>query len=239
MTPPSESREKRANAQAGSHKGLTILLAGAFLPWYDYGFLASALAALVPDSRSAMRMILLGGNPRMPEMEQRVKQTFSKAGVAQVVEFVGVVPFSRRHDQYDRADVGLSISPPTIEDELSARTRIVDYLGSGLPIIARGSDEYSREIIEAGAGFSYDANPESLARILETLVADRGKLEQARSNIDALLSGPFNAALAARPVLDFIDEPRLTHRNAPSWLGLKLIGLWLRDLAEAMRTGRL
>lgn len=218
---------------------LVVLLGGSFLPWYDYSLLAAAIERLAPDTRSALRVVVLGGNPRMPEVEAQVRRTLSRGASHDVVEFTGLVPFKRRSEYYLGADAALSIAPETVEDELSSRTRIVDCLWAHLPVITPGRDEYSALLLQAGAGFRYDPRPEGLAEILERVVADRSLLTTARSRIDALLSGPFNPKQAAAPFLEFIESPRLSQRMPARWGGPARAGLWVRDLVKSVRTGRM
>ena len=169
MTPPQDPPSPRSER---SSRPLILLLAGAFLPWYDHGMLANALERLDPKARESLRILVLGGNPRMPESERAVRRALAGEAGRDVLEFLGIVPFAKRVGAYLRADVGLSVAPATVEDELSSRTRIVDYLWARLPVIASGRDEYSAMILEAGAGFRYEPNGASLAGVIQDLLDD-------------------------------------------------------------------
>jgi hypothetical protein len=239
MTPPAEPPIAAVRLPERQSDELVALLAGAFLPWYDYGTLASAVRTLHEMAGPQVRLVVMGGNPRMPAEVKRVKDLFSGNEVREGVEFVGTVPFSKRAEYYLGADVALSIAPDSVENELSARTRIVDFLWARLPPVTSGGDEYSTEILAAGAGFRYESSPESLATVLAGLATNRSSLAEARGRMEALLQGPFNPAVATEPVLRFLEEPRTTKRRIPRGFGAGALGIWLRDVTRAIRTGRL
>ena len=88
--------------------------------------------------------------------------------------FTGIVPFKKRAEYYEEADVGLNIAKPTLEDELSIRTRIFDYIWAGLPVVTCGRDEYSELVTSEGAGVTYESeNPQDLVEKLSLLSMDR------------------------------------------------------------------
>lgn len=234
MTPPSGNGDLAVSHTRNRGDPLTVLLAGAFLPWYDYSPLARAVASLDSDLAGKVKVHVLGGNPRMPEMVERVQKILTASNNASCFEFIGLVPFSERLERYRQADVGLSIGANSVEDELSARTRVVDYLGSGLPILSSGRDEYSAEIIAAGAGFKYESESD-LSEWFRRLVQEPELLSTARSRMSSLLEGSFNGSAAARPVLDFIDHPRVLPRHLGRRARIRSVGLWVRDITSALR----
>jgi glycosyltransferase involved in cell wall biosynthesis len=236
MTPPQEPPSLRPERSAGR---LTLLLAGAFLPWYDHAMLPSALEQIGPRARESLRVLVLGGNPRMPETEQTVRRTLAGDAGKNVVEFLGIVPFAKREGAYLQADVGLSLAPVTVEDELSSRTRIVDYLWARLPVIASGRDEYSAMILEAGAGFRYEPNAVGLAGVIQDLLDDPASVARARVQIESLLAGPFHPSTAAAPILQFLEKPQLTDRKAVGGTRTRFTAILLRDVVRALRSGRM
>jgi glycosyltransferase involved in cell wall biosynthesis len=239
LTPPAEPPRATTLRPEREGEELIVLLAGAFLPWYDYSKLASSIKQLDDHSRSAIRLVVVGANPRMPEVEERVRGAFGGEGVRDVVHLAGYVPFSKRAEYYLGADVALSIGPHSVEDELSSRTRIIDYLWAGLPVITSGRDEYSAMFIDAGAAFPFGQSPSSLAETLERLAEDRTLIAAAKARMDKLRAGPFNPSNVAKPVLDFIDYPHLTENRSWKWRGPFTVALWLRDLAKAIKSGRM
>ena len=235
MTPPQDPPSPRLER---SSRPLILLLAGAFLPWYDHGMLASALERLDPKARESLRILVLGGNPRMPESERAVRRALAGEAGRDVLEFLGIVPFAKRVGAYLRADVGLSVAPATVEDELSSRTRIVDYLWARLPVIASGRDEYSEMILEAGAGFRYEPNGASLAGVIQDLLDDPGAIARARAQIEPLLAGPFHPSIANSAIVRFLENPYVTDRKAIGGGATRSAAVWVRDVVKVLRSGR-
>jgi hypothetical protein len=238
MTPPREPPKARVRRPERSGPERVFLLAGAFLPWYDYALLGKAINLLDRSTKALVRVVVMGGNPRMPQQEKRVRDILSAEIHSDSLEFSGVVPFSRRAEYYLGADVGLVVSPNTVEDELSARTRIVDYLWARLPVITPGRDEYSAELLAGGAGFAYGSRPEDLSRVMSEIVQRPADMEKARLAIGRLLEDVFNPSIAAKPFLAFLKDPRLTERRPRGTPAPKVIAMWLRDVARVIRSGR-
>ncbi len=216
---------------------LVVLLAGAFLPWYDYSVLADAVNSLDPSDAVGLQVTVLGGNPRQPDQVERVRKTLASGRNARCFEFVGLVPFSQRLDFYRASDVALAISSPSVEDELSARTRVVDALGAGLPILSPGRDEYARDVIGGGGGFEYHDAP-SLAAWFVRLRREPDLLAAARTHLAEIRAHRFDPARSARPLLEFIEHPRLLPRRAGPGAALRRLGLMLRDASSAVRRGQ-
>ena len=190
---------------------LVVLLAGAFLPWYDYSRLESVLRALGERTRGDIRFLVMGGNPRSAPTESMVRKMFEPFEAEGLVRLFGLVPFDERAGYYASADIGLLIPPASVEDDLSARTRVVDYLWARLPLVTPGRDEYSRLALDAGAAFGYES--EGLGDLLGDLAAHRDRIAVAKARIPSLLDGPFHPRLAAAPVHQFLEAPEVTRRS--------------------------
>jgi glycosyltransferase involved in cell wall biosynthesis len=232
MTPPSEPPPPRSPGDGAKAEPLLVLIAGAILPWYDYDTIARTAAALSSGPTPSVRFIVAGGNPRAPEYESKVRELLEAARTAGTVEFAGLIPFRDRSRLYNSADVALVVSPDSVEDELSARTRVVDYMWARLPVVTRGRDEYSEAMVAAGAAFEFGAGPGELTALLERLSRDRSLIEQARRRIDGLLEGTFNGAAVARPLMDFLDRPRRTRQRPGRMPKVEALALWASDMVR-------
>lgn len=233
MTPPSR-RVALPTRPPGPSTGLSVLLAGAFLPWYDFQLVVDAVDAVPEEVARQLRVTVLGGNPRRPDVEASVRARLTSGRHADCFRLVGVVPFEDRLTYYAEADVGLALGAASVENELSARTRVVDYLGSGLPLLSPAEDEYSSEIVAAGGGFRYSSAAE-LSDRLSGLARDPTPLARARERLGVLLDGPFNASAAARPILEFLDSPRRRPRLRSGRDLIRRVGLFARDFSAGIR----
>ncbi len=113
----------------------------------------------------------MGGNPRDPKFDNTIRKMGTSKELKEKLVFSGLVPFKQRADYYLSADLAINIPSTSIEDELSVRTRVVDYIWASLPIVSPAKDEYSSTVINNGGGFQYEAgNAESLAEIISTVL---------------------------------------------------------------------
>jgi len=186
-------------------KCIHLLIAGAILPWYDYPTVFEALDQL---SREGLdyEMVLMGGNPRNLPFEKSVRARAEALGDR--VHFTGVVPFRRRAEFYQRTDVGLNIAKPTLEDELSIRTRIFDYLWGGLPVVTCGKDEYSDLVIQEGAGFRYEAgDPGDLASKLLHLTGAKELMAKTSAGVSRVRSIIENDSAGPQDLERFLNDP--------------------------------
>jgi glycosyltransferase involved in cell wall biosynthesis len=231
-TTPPKLQEKIVDKKSGE---LILLVAGALLPWYDYITFFEALKILFQKGETNFTVIFMGGNPRDSKFE-KIIQKLAKNTLREKLVFTGLVPFKKRANYYLSADVAINIPSPTIEDELSVRTRIVDYLWAQLPIITPARDEYSQIVVNNGAGFTYEAgNPLSLATTIETIMAKPEKLKQARNEIKKLLETYFNLKNYIKPLESFIENPYIDPtRLSPKSITNEL-SLWVRDFLQLLK----
>lgn len=236
MTPPPEPpvlRKKVVNKTSGE---LVILVAGAFLPWYDYSTLFEALRIMSARGKTNFKVVLLGGNPKDLKFEKKVRKMAQNILQNGKIIFSGLFPFKERANFYLASDVAVNIPSATIEDELSVRTRIIDYAWGRLPVITTARDEYSEKVIKRGAGFTYAAgNPKDLASVLEELIENRSKLDHARNNLEDLLRNDLDVKKLIGPLEEFINRPHVDPtRSSPKRILPELL-LWVRDAFRTLR----
>lgn len=236
MTPPIEPPLLNKDVIQKKAGELVLLVAGAFLPWYDYTTFFEALRILSRKKKQCLQVVFMGGNPRNPRFEHNVKDLGRMSELKEEIVYTGTVPFKQRINYYLLADVAVNIPSITIEDELSVRTRVVDYIWAGLPILTPAKDEYSAAVVEEGGGFTYKAgNSASLAQAIEEIVANPEKLKQSKRKLCSLLKGRFNLQNYISPLEKFIDNPYIDPaRIAPTGVGSDLF-LLLRDILSFLR----
>jgi glycosyltransferase involved in cell wall biosynthesis len=231
MTPPPEPPAPSKESMQKKPGEFVLLVAGAFLPWYDYTTFFKALRILDRKAKSNLKVLFMGGNPRDPKFEHLVKEMGTLSKMQEKIVYTGTVPFKQRANYYSLADVAVNIPANTIEDELSVRTRVVDYIWAGLPILTPAKDEYSTAVVEADAGFAYQAgDASSLAQAIEKIITHPERLEQSRKNMRFLLEGKFNLKNYILPLEKFIRDPYINpSRLTPRGIGPNLF-LWVRDV---------
>ena len=119
----------------------------------------------------------------------------------------GWVPYRDRADFLLDADVGVSTHFEHIETAYSFRTRILDYLWAGLPIVATTGDSFGNVLNSEGLGFGVP--PEDVAALehaLEKVLFDRELAERMRTRVRAYAE-EYRWASVLRPLLEFCDDP--------------------------------
>jgi glycosyltransferase involved in cell wall biosynthesis len=230
-TPPI-SRRKVIEKEPGE---LVMLVSGAFLPWYDYKTLFKALNHLIKCGKTNFKVVFLGGNPRNPKFEKLILSMGQNLQFQKRVIFSGLFPFKERGDYYLQSDVGFNIPLPTVEDELSVRTRIVDYIWGGLPVITPARDEYSKMVVENGGGFTYIPNDSlSLSRLLENMMSEEGQetIKKARESMKDIYQKILNTKEVMEPLEEFIREPFIDPERKSPKRFLPEFLLLARDLAR-------
>jgi len=219
---------------------LGILVAGAFLPWYDYPTLFNALRILVKHGRKDFKCVFFGGNQRNPLFEQLVREMGQISSLKANLIFTGMVPFKERANYYLQSDIAVNIPLPTIEDELSVRTRIMDYIWAKLPIVTPEADEHSEMVVANGGGFKYSAgDPASLANVLQNLMEKQGLEEKAkaRKNMEEIYRKCLDIKDAMEPLEGFINETYVDPSRASPRQYLPEFLLLGRDMLRWLKRG--
>jgi glycosyltransferase involved in cell wall biosynthesis len=135
-----------------------LLWGGGLWDWLDPLTPIRATAKLLKH-RDDVRLVFLGirhPNPLFAEMDMtaRAMRLADELGVRErgVVFNDGWVPYDERGSFLLEADIGISAHPDTVEARFAFRTRIVDYLWAGLPVIATQGDELAELVSSRGLG---------------------------------------------------------------------------------------
>ena len=192
-----------------------LLWAGGVYGWFDPLTLVHAVERLRPEIPE-LRLHFLGlrnPNPAIPETPL-VADLRRTAGPT--VSFnEGWVDYDRRGDYLLEADVGVSAHLDHIETAFSFRTRILDYLWAGLPIVTTAGDSFAELVERHGLGATAPAGDvDAMATAIRTT------LDHPRTGITEVAQ-QFEWPNAVRPLLDFCRSPRRApdaSRPRPTWL---------------------
>jgi hypothetical protein len=190
--------------------GEVRLLFGGLYDWYDPWTLLDALALA---DRPAWRLFLIRNpNPEstpqrlMTEVEARCRRMGWWESRVRILDWV---PAGRRYDLL--RDVDLLVAPhrPSLETRLSLRTRFLDALAAGCPVVTSAGGAMSRILREHGAGWVVPpGDAPALAAALTEAVGDAAARERRRAGARELLAG-FRWDRALAPLVRFCREPRV------------------------------
>jgi glycosyltransferase involved in cell wall biosynthesis len=190
------------------------LLFGGLYDWYDPWTLLDALALLdesvYPRKGTGTWVLFLIRNPNPGSTPQRlfaeVEERCRRLGWwGSRVRAIDWVPAERRYDLL--RDVDLLVAPhrPSLETQLSLRTRFLDALAAGCPVVTSAGGAMSRLLAEHRAGWiAPSGDAPALARCLAEALADPAS--RAAGAAELLIDFRWERALA--PLVRFCREPR-------------------------------
>jgi glycosyltransferase involved in cell wall biosynthesis len=194
--PPSSGRQRR-------------LLFGGLYDWYDPWTLLAALAAL---DRPEWRLLLIrnpnAGTPQrlFGAVEERCR---GLGWWGERVEALDWVPAERRYDLLRDVDVLVAPHRPSLETRLALRTRFLDALAAGCPVVTSEGGAMSGLLRQHGAGWVVPAGDAralgaALVEVLDGPAATAGGWRQGAADLLAA----FRWERAMAPLLAFCREPR-------------------------------
>jgi len=150
--------------------GRTLLHVGVLSEGRGSTTMIGAMSLLV--RRMAGARLLLVGSFDSPEDEVEVRRLIADHGLEHAVELVGWVPFSDLPGWFAQADVGLvpwqsaeRFPPPIIP------TKMFEYMGSGLPVVASNRPEIARFMDGLDCGLLVEpGDPQGFAEAIEYLL---------------------------------------------------------------------
>ncbi len=168
-----------------------VLWGGGLYSWFDPFVLIRAVHALHQEQPRA-RLVFLGtktpGIAPMGVVKEAIDLARSIGALGTSVHFNDAwVPFNERGSFYVEADAGVSTHHVHLETEFSFRTRILDYLWAGLPIVVTEGDGFADLVEKHGLGVVVpEHDVDSLARALEAVLFDEAFAAQCVSNVEQL-----------------------------------------------------
>ena len=212
--PPAQTRHAIKGTLAGiGPKDKLILWAGGVYNWFDPLTLIRAVHRLAAE-RDDVRLFFLGmrhPNPDVPDMKVawHTRQLSDELGLTGKHVFFndGWVDYGDRQNYLLDADVGVSTHFEHVETTFAFRTRILDYLWAGLPVVATGGDTFGRLIAAEGLGAVVpEQDVEGLADALDRALYDDRFAAECRANV-ARSRSDFRWRRTLAPLVDFCDRP--------------------------------
>lgn len=238
-TPPRHTRDAIRGVVPGIGKtDKVIIWGGGIYNWFDTQTLVRAVGRLA-ERRENVRLFFMGTqhpNPDVPEMAvvQQTRRLAEELGLTGKNVFFNDswVDLDDRQNYLLEADVGVSTHFDHIETTFSFRTRILDYLWAGLPIVTTEGDSFGDLVEKEGLGVSVpERDVEALAEALERMLFDAPAKKAAQAAV-ARVRERFTWDETLRPLVEFCRDP---HPAADRVLGV-ISGQG--ETLVAARTGR-
>jgi glycosyltransferase involved in cell wall biosynthesis len=191
-----------------------VLWAGGVYSWFDPLTLLDAVHALRVEHPD-LRLVFLGmrhPNPDVPEMgmagqTRRLAQTLGLTG-EQVFFNETWVPYADRQNWLLDADAGVTTHFEHVETTFAFRTRVLDYLWAGLPIVTTDGDAFAELVAAEQLGVVVPAgDPAALAAALQRVLYDDDFAAGCRDRI-AAVAEHYTWETVLAPLVEFCRHPR-------------------------------
>lgn len=213
-----------------------LIWGGGLYNWFDPITLIRAMA-LVRQKRPRARLVFMGSghpNPSVPQMAiaGEARELAEELGLLDSSVFFndGWVPYEERVNYLLDADLGVSTHRLHLETEFSFRTRILDYLWVGLPMVVTEGDGFADLVKEQNLGIVVpEGDVEALAEAVTSLLSDKNLLASTRNRV-VQASRAFQWSRVLLPLVEFCEQPAPAadrREGAAHWPKSRLHALFL------------
>jgi glycosyltransferase involved in cell wall biosynthesis len=204
--PPSLPPHERVLEPAPA--GRRRLLFGGLYDWYDPWTLLAALEALAEDWE-----LLLVRSPNPDSTPQRLfraveEHCLRRGWWGTRVRAIDWIPAERRFDLLAEVDLMVAPHRATLETELALRTRFLDALAAGCPVVASSGGTVSRLLAAHDAGWVVPpGDAAALTAALAEVLAGGDSVERTRQR-GRELARRFEWERALEPLFRWVARPR-------------------------------
>lgn len=204
---PGDAAEPAASQSKGD---FVVMWCGSFNTWMDSGSLAEGVVQAMKRN-PRLKLMVVGG--RIPGYNDSAYAAFTEAvkdsGAESSVRFLDWKPFGEMQKLYPVCDCGLSIDRYTYEAVLGSRTRIVNFLAAGKPVISTVVTELTEELAAKGYVLPFEiGDPEDLARALAEAAGRKDELQEIGRCARGYIFSRFDGVKAGLPLAQWIAAPR-------------------------------
>ncbi len=190
-----------------------VLWGGGIWNWFDPLTLIRAAADLAEGLPNLRVLFPAPGSPSeqvLPmHMAIEARALSDSLGLTDRVVFFGKswVPYDQRGAMLLEADLGVSLHLEDVETRFSFRTRVLDYLWAGLPILTTEGDSMSDLVAneDLGAVVPY-GDVAAVAQAIATLATDPDRRKACASR-SAAVATRFHWSAAAAPLAEYCRAP--------------------------------
>jgi glycosyltransferase involved in cell wall biosynthesis len=212
---------------------------GGIYTWYD-PFASLDCLKIIWRKRDDIKFVFV----RFPfdiaavkKMEGDVLEYADRIGVQDNIIFTNWVSYEERSILYADIDIALVVHRESLEAALSFRTRILDFLSFGIPVIANKGGDLEKELEDHACGIIVNNNnPEILAEAVLALVEDRKKSEAIIARGKTLVKNKYLWEKVIEPLDKFCRNPSFSARIGSVSNATTIIGEDESVIQQSLRT---
>lgn len=190
-----------------------VLWGGGIWDWLDPLTLLQAMPVVLREHPNA-RVFFPGArhpdHARVPDtaMHVRAVQLCERLGLLRHVFFGEWVPHAERESYLVEADIGVSLHPAGAEARYAWRTRVLDYIWAGLPMVLSRGDSLAELAACERLGLVVEpGDVQGVAKALLTLLGEQDARRDRRERF-ARAAKRFQWDRVAAPLVHFCRHPR-------------------------------
>ena len=194
-----------------------VIWGGGIWAWLDPLTMIRAMK-IVCDRRQDVKLFFLGREHPNPEISAVMGSgLYSKAvtmskdlGLYDRFVFFNDewVPYDERHNYLLEADVGVCLHQNLVEMRYASRTRLLDYIWCGLPIITSRGDSWSEIVERFKLGKTVAQNDvEQVVAAIDEMISVPNLRAELAPRFDEV-RGELTWQRAVRPLMEFLASPR-------------------------------
>ncbi len=220
-----------------------LLWGGGLWNWFDPLTLIRAMATVV-EQRDNVRLCFPGTRhpyaARVPDMEMRARTaelSDSLGLTGRHVFFLDWTAYEDRPSYLLEADIGVSMHPAGLEARFSYRTRMLDYIWAGLPMVISDGDAFADLVRENDLGVVVPpGDADAAARAILALLGEGNARARRDASFRQVAAG-MHWEDVARPLVAFCEHPSLARDREAGYAGEDpgASAALQQELAEALR----
>ena len=185
-----------------------VLFFGTFYDWYDTDLLQAVLARVLDRPGVHFAAVEHLRADTTPQSKAAAFRAWAeeKGWLGTKVHLTGWIPYGERLSAYADCAAAVSFYAPSLETALSFRTRLLDFLYAGLPVVAVRGGGLERVLPGQPGLRLLPPDPEALAASILNLL-DHPPTEAERRHYSDAIRAVCSWDRAAAPLLAWLDQP--------------------------------
>jgi len=207
-------RKKYQNKNFLSKFGITdtdfvVLWCGGYNTWTDVKTLFAALE-LAMENEPRIHYLSIGANSynAVDNVYLQFLSMIEKSSFRERFHMLGWLPWEEISGYYYASDVGINIDSIHYETIYGTRTRLVEMIAYGLPVISSLGSELSYLILDSNAGLAFQAGDwKEFGKKILFLSMDLDLYRQFSNNALACAQDIFSFSSTTKPLIDWVKAP--------------------------------
>lgn len=214
----------------------TVLWCGGYNTWTDVDTLFKALERAMSQNPK-INYVSVGANTyEAPDnVYTHLQSMIEKSLYRDRFHLLGWRPWTEIKDYYQESDVGLNIDALHYETIYGTRTRLVEMLAMGLPVVTSLGCELSDLIAKQGAGLTFESGDwKTMGQRIVQLASNEKLHQEMSAKALSYAQNELSFASTTQPVRNWVKSPRRApDKSAPNLRNQ--IKLWEYQARSATR----